>query len=170
MTELIIYGVFLVALGTFALTFGIPFFRGAPYAPTDKQAIEIMLRLAKCTPGERAIDIGSGDGRLVIALARTGARADGCEVNPILVWWSRKNIKKAGLASSASIIKESLWDIDYSKYAVVTVFGIKYIMERLSKKLLAELPAGARVISNKFTLPGWTPVAEEKNIYLYVKR
>ena len=128
-----------------------------------------MIRLARIQAGDRAVDIGSGDGRLVIALARSGAEAHGLEINRLLVWWANRAIKKAGLASRARTLKKDLWKTDLSSYNVVTVFGISYIMDDLEKKLDRELKPGSRVISNRFRFPNWKPVESENGIHLYVK-
>ena len=167
--ELVVYIVLLIVLSVFAITFGSAFFRGAPFAPTNRKGAETMIRLARIQAGDRAVDIGSGDGRLVIALARSGAEAHGLEINRLLVWWANRAIKKAGLASRARTLKKDLWKTDLSSYNVVTVFGISYIMDDLEKKLDRELKPGSRVISNRFRFPNWKPVESENGIHLYVK-
>lgn len=128
-----------------------------------------MVVLARLTPGEKAADMGSGDGRIVIALARAGAEAHGYETNPLLVWLSRRAIARAGLKHTAFIHRTSFWGEDLSRYAVVTVFGIGYIMERLEQKLQRELRPGARVISNKFMFPSWQAAQSEGRVHSYYK-
>lgn len=167
--ELAIYLTLLVFLAAFAVTFGRAFFRGAPFAPTDKKAVATMLSLAAVQPGEKACDIGSGDGRIVVALAKVGADVDGFEINPFLVLWSRQRIIKNELQERARIHRSNLWKVDYRPYDVVALFGIPYIMRGLEKKLLAELKPGARVLSNRFSFPNWQPVKKEGGVYLYVK-
>jgi cyclopropane fatty-acyl-phospholipid synthase-like methyltransferase len=164
------YLLLLAFLVVFVVSFGLPFFRGAPYAPTDKKGIDIMVKLADIKPGDKAVDIGSGDGRLVTALARAGAQVEGYEINPLLVLFSRQRIIKAELTDKATIIKKSIWEADYSPYNVVLLFGIPYIMKRLTEKFEAELKPGTRIVSNRFTIPGWKPVKSENNIYLYIKQ
>lgn len=167
--ELAIYLILLVFLATFAITFGRPFFRGAPFAPTDKKTVTTMLSLAAVRPGERACDIGSGDGRIVVALAQAGADVDGFEINPFLVLWSRQRIIKNELQQKARVYRSNLWKVDYRPYDIVALFGIPYIMKGLEQKLLAELKPGARVLSNRFSFPNWQPVKKESGVYLYVK-
>ena len=167
--DLIILLILMVVLGAIAYYFGRSFVRGAPYAPTDKKAIQAMLRLTNAGPGDFACDIGAGDGRIVIKLAEKGARVNGIEINPFLVIAANLWIRKKGIADKARVMKKNLWKINYNKYNVVTVFGIPYIMKSLEKKLLAELPTGARVASNAFAFPNWKSIAKEDGVYLYKK-
>lgn len=163
------YIILILFLGGFAVFFGIPFLTGAPYAPTSKNGVDVMIRLAQPTSADRALEIGSGDGRLVIALAKAGAKTDGVEINPWLVLWSRLKIKKAGLEQTARIMKQNVWKFDFSDYTIITVFGIAHIMNKLAKKIEREAQPGTRIVSNRFSLPGWTPVTKENGIYLYIK-
>lgn len=158
-----------VGMTLFVIFFGRPFFGGAPYAPTKESGLDVILKLAEIKPGDKVCDLGSGDGRIVIAAARAGAEAHGYEINPYLVWQSRRAIKKAGLSDRAFIHRRSYWQEDLSRYQVVIFFGITYIMKRLEQKFDKELQPGTRVIANFFTLPTWQPVAEEKKFLLYRK-
>lgn len=130
-------------------------FRGAPFLPTQKHALEKMIALAEIKPGEKLADLGSGDGRIVIAAAIAGAEAHGYEINPLLVWWSRYNIKQAGLSARAFIHQKNFWRVDFSEYNIVMLFGITGIMKGLEKKLKTELKPGSRVVSNIFVFPNW---------------
>ena len=94
-----------------------------------------MIALAQIKPQTKAVDLGSGDGRIVIALARAGVDAVGYEINPILAWWSRIRIYRLGLQSRARIYNQSFWSADLSGFDVVMIFGITHIMGRLEKKL-----------------------------------
>ncbi|OGL72931.1 hypothetical protein A3E39_03440 [Candidatus Uhrbacteria bacterium RIFCSPHIGHO2_12_FULL_60_25] len=144
--------------------------RGAPYLPTKKDGVAKMVALARVGHGMKAADLGSGDGRIVIALAKTGAEAHGYEVNPFLVWWSRRKIRAAGVADRAFIHRKSFWSTSFESFDAVTVFGITHIMKRLEKKLRRELRPNARVVSNGFVFPIWTPVTDDGCIYLYEQR
>ena len=128
-----------------------------------------MIFLADIKPGEKTADIGSGSGELVIAMANAGAKAHGYEINPFLVWLSRRNIKKAGLQGKAFVHWKNFWQIDFFEFDVVTVYGISYIMKTLELKLKKELKKDAKVVSNYFTFPNWPPAKKEDNIYLYIK-
>lgn len=166
--EMAIELVLIVILSVFIWTFLPTFFTGAPFAPTKQSGIKAMVALAAIKSGERALDIGSGDGRLVIGLAEAGANASGIEINPFLVLWSRLRIPK-NLRSRVTIIRESIWHHDCSGYTALTIFGIPYIMRRLEEKLLRELPTGARIVVNRYPFPNWKPTQQQGKLYLYVK-
>lgn len=129
--------------------------QGALYVPTHQAKVEKMAELATARPGMKTLDLGSGDGRIVIAMARAGALAVGYEVNPILYFWSRHKIKKLGLEARAKIYFKNFWRADFSQFDVITVFGINYIMGRLEQKLAREAKSGTRVISYAFSFPTW---------------
>ena len=143
-------------------------FKGAPYVATSNERVKKMIALASPLSGERAADLGSGDGRLVVALTESGAEAHGFEVNPILVWRSRRIIRQAGLSKRAKIFRKSFWRHNFSEYDIITVYGITYIMAMLEKKLRKELRPGSRVVSNGFAFPDWPIVKRDGNIYFYV--
>jgi protein-L-isoaspartate O-methyltransferase len=145
-------------------------FKGAVFVPTGRMTVRKMIDLANVKPGVKAVDIGCGDGRLVIALAKAGAEAHGYEIHPFLVWMSKRNIRKARLAGKAFIHRKSFWDEDLSNFDIVTVYGVPKIMERLEEKLKKELGAGARVVSNKYTFPTWPESKREDNVYLYEQK
>jgi len=144
-------------------------FNGAPYVRTHPKALARMLTLADIKPGNVAIDLGSGDGEIVIACAKSGAMAYGFEINPLLCLWSKFRIDRAGLSKNTFISKNSFWNIHFGEYDVVTVFGISYMMPLLEKKLQSELKRGAKVISNSFMFPNWKFVKQDMDVYLYIK-
>lgn len=149
------------------LLYSIP--RGAPYAATDNVTLPLMLTTAKLKKGEKAIDIGSGDGKVVIALAKRGVEAHGIEFNPVLVWWSRMRIRRLGLQKYAIIHWGDMWRHDYSAYDVITIYGIFYIMKRMEKKLRREAKPGARIVTNYFAFPTWKPLKKKGRAALYMK-
>lgn len=144
-------------------------FRGAFFASSGKDTVKKMVLLSRAKPGDKAVDLGSGDGRLVIALAKAGAEAHGYEINPILVWWSKRQIKKAGLSGKAFVSCKNFWNLDLSSFNIITVFGIGYMMARLESKLKKELKPGAKIISKYFTFPNWQHSKKEASIYVYEK-
>lgn len=143
---------------------------GAPYAPTKPKTVAAMIERLNIQAGDKALDIGSGDGRLVIALAKAGAEAHGYETNPFLVWWSRYLIRRAGVQDRAFIHRQSFWEISFSSFSVVTLFGITHIMERLSEKFRNELPSNATIAVNTYTLRNWEPYSGIDGIYLYKQK
>jgi len=144
------------------------FYRGAPFVPTPSGTVEKMIKLAEAKSGEKAVDLGSGDGRMVIALAKAGAEAHGYEVNPLLVWWSRRKIKQAGLKGRAFIHRKSFWAEDLSNFDIIALYGVSLMMKRLEKKLERELKNGARIVSYAFDFPNRKPEKKEDGIYLYL--
>lgn len=167
MTVVLVELVLLLVLSGFTLLFVYTMMFSAPSVPTKKSAVEAMVRLADIRAGERAVDLGSGDGRVVMAMARAGAEAHGFEINPGLVLWSRLRIAMAGLRGKAFVHLGSFWSQDLSSYQVVTVYGLPKLMQRLQTKLRTELPAHARVISNIFKFPNWQPSTAMDSVRLY---
>ena len=141
--------------------------RGAVFVPIGHKALGEIISMLEIRAGECAVDLGSGDGRIVIALARAGAEAHGYEHSPLLVWWSRRKIKKAGLSDRAFIHHANFWHEDFSRYKIITIFGISYAMERLERKLLQEAKLGTRVVSYLFPLPTWKPQFQKNGLYFY---
>lgn len=158
--------VLLVLCGMF-ISLVVASFTGAPFVTMPKGRAERIAELAGVEAGDRAIDLGSGDGRVTAALARRGALADGCEIQPLLVWWSRFLLWRAGLGSKTRIFQGNLWRVDCSPYQVVTLYGFPSMMSRLERKLQNELQPGARVVSLAFQFPSWQPVKEEGTIRVY---
>ena len=149
----------------------IPFsLNGAIFDPSRKVSVEKMVELAQVKKGEVSADLGSGDGRVVIAFAKAGAEAHGYEINPLLVIISRINVRKAGLKGKAYIHWKNFWNADLSKYDIITVFQIDFAMNKLEDKLRKEIKPGARVISNHWTFPKWNYSKFEKDIYVYDSR
>jgi len=158
-----------IVLAAFYLVFGVlfPLGRGAIFVPSSREKTLQMSDLAEVAPGERAVDLGSGDGRVVIELARRGAAAEGYEINPVLVLVSRWNIRRAGLSGQAVIHWGSFWRAVLAPFTVVIVFQGSFIMRRLERKLRRELPSGARVISDYWGFPGLAADATLGTIRLY---
>lgn len=159
----------LIVCAAFYLVFYVffPLGRGAIYDPSTQEETVIMAEVAAVAAGEKAADLGSGDGRVVIALARRGAEAHGFEVNPILVHLSRRNIRRAGLEGRAFIHWRSFWRADLSSFDIVTVFQVSFVMGRLEAKVKRELPAGARIVSHYWRFPTLLPEAARGDIYRY---
>jgi protein-L-isoaspartate O-methyltransferase len=145
-----------------------PMLRGAIYFPTTTRSVEVMMELLHPVPGEKIADIGSGDGRILIALAERGAEAHGYEINPVLVWRSRRAVRARGLEGLAHVHWKDLWRVDLAPFNAVIVYGFPNIMRGLEAKLRKELRPGARVISNVYSFPGWKPAGKQERVYLYV--
>jgi len=141
--------------------------RGAPYAPLGKQKIATMLSLLNVKSLEKAVDLGSGDGRIVIELAKKGAIAYGYEINPLLVLIAKWKIKKLGLQKNAHIYWGDFWRKNLSSFDIVIVYLAPHSMKAVETKLRRELKPKARIAVNYFPLPTWKPKKTTDKIYLY---
>ncbi len=124
------------------------------WVPTPQVLVDKMLDMAKVTPKDYVIDLGSGDGRTVITAAKRGARARGIEFNPDMVDLSIRNAEKEGVSDKASFVKADLFDTDLSQATVITMFLLPSINLQLRPKLL-DLKPGTRIVSNSFTMDDW---------------
>lgn len=151
------------------LIFLLPTVAGAIYYPSSDKQIDTILQLAKIKKGEKAVDIGSGDGRVVVALARAGADAYGYEINLFLVIWSWWKTRVLPAKERGKHQWKNLWFTNFSQFDVIVLFGMTYIMADLEKKLLRELKPGARIVCNSFPFPHWKPSKKIGSVYLYEK-
>jgi SAM-dependent methyltransferase len=124
------------------------------WVPTSDALVQKMLDMAKVTADDYLIDLGSGDGRTVIAAAKRGATAVGIEFNPDMIALSRKNAEAAQVSSRATFIQGDLFEADLSKATVITMFLLPRINLQLRPKLL-ELRPGTRIVSNSFNMGEW---------------
>lgn len=145
-----------------------PIIKGAVYFPTYPGNIGKIIEFADLKNGKMA-DLGSGDGRVVMAFAEKGIEAHGYEVNPLLVFFSRRLIRKRGLQEKAIIHRKSFWNADLSGFDAVYTYGFPRIMEDLGNKLGVEMRAGTRIISNMYPFPNMEKEKQENGVYLYLK-
>jgi hypothetical protein len=124
------------------------------WVPTPQSLVDKMLDMAKVTPADFVMDLGSGDGRTVITAAKRGATAMGIEYNPDMVELSKRNAAAAGMTAKATFVKADLFETDLSKATVITMFLLPDINLRLRPKIL-ELKPGTRIVSNSFTMDDW---------------
>jgi hypothetical protein len=124
------------------------------WVPTPQSLVDKMLDMAKVTPKDFVIDLGSGDGRTVITAAKRGARAMGIEYNPDMVALSKKNAAKEGMSQRATFMKADLFETDLSQATVITMFLLPDINLKLRPKIL-DLKPGTRIVSNTFTMGDW---------------
>jgi SAM-dependent methyltransferase len=110
--------------------------------------------MAKVTPADYVVDLGSGDGRTVITAAKRGATALGVEYNPDMVALSEFNAKEAGVTGKATFVRGDIFEYDFSKADVVTMFLLPSINMTLRPKLLDMRP-GTRIVTNSFTMEDW---------------
>lgn len=159
-----------LAFGIFFGTTAYSVFFGAPFVPTDRRNVERMIAALALKPEEKFADLGAGDGRLVVAAARAGARAEGWEINPYLWLAAKYNIWRSGLGARAKMHLGSYWWEKFHDTGAISLFLINTQMARMEKKLLDELPAGSRVVSYAFKFPGWQPSSSANGVHLYIKK
>jgi len=126
------------------------------WVPSPDQLVQKMLDMAKVTPQDMVMDLGSGDGRTVIMAAKRGATAVGVEYNPEMVTLSRANAQKQGVTGKATFVQADLFQTDLSKPSVITMFLLPSINMKLRPTLL-NLKPGTRIVSNTFDMEDWQP-------------
>jgi Methyltransferase domain len=133
-----------------------------PYVPTPQVVVDRMLELARVKPGEMVIDLGSGDGRIMIeAASKYGARGFGVEIDPRLVKLSSEAALRAGVADRVKFLQQDLFKTDFHEANVLTLYLLPDVNLALRPKILAELGPGARVVSHDFDMGDWRPDAQE---------
>lgn len=142
-----------------------------PFVPSPQVVVDKMVELAGVKKGDVVYDLGSGDGRIVIAAAKKGARAVGFEIDPELVGESRANIKKAGVQDMAEIRNQDILTVDLSPASVVTMYLLPDVNLKLKPNLLSQLKPGSRIVSHSFDMGDWKPDRVERidgrTIYLW---
>lgn len=151
-----------------AATLDIP----TPYVPSTASNVDEMLRLGEVTPNDVVYDLGSGDGRIVIAAARDwGARGVGIELDPKLVAESRELAKREGVAGRVTFREGDVLKASIGDATVVTIYLLTSLVEKLKPKLLDELRPGTRIVAHEYPFSDWKPdrhVQISKNFYLFV--
>jgi hypothetical protein len=129
-----------------------------PYVPSPQSVVADMLRYADVTDKDFVIDLGSGDGRIVLTAAKVfGARGFGVEIKDDLVIRSNEAAKKEGLADRVKFMKQDLFKTDMSQATVITMYLLPDTVNMLKDKFLAELKPGTRIVSHDYPLTGWIP-------------
>lgn len=124
------------------------------WVPTPAETVDKMLDMAGVTPKDFVVDLGSGDGRLVIAAAKRGARALGIEYDPEMVALARRNAEAAGVGDKARFIQGDMYEADFSQATVLALFLLPQNLRRLAPKFLA-LAAGTRIVTNTYRIEDW---------------
>jgi cyclopropane fatty-acyl-phospholipid synthase-like methyltransferase len=145
----------------------------APFVGSPARVVDRMLELANVKPGEMVFDLGSGDGRIVIAAVKNyKAKAVGVEISPKLAAMANERIHKEGIDSEAKVIEGDLLKADLTGADVVTIYLTTPLNAELRPRLEKFLKPGARVVSHDYAVPGWKPTKREELdnkhlIYLY---
>lgn len=134
--------------------------RDVRWIPTPYELVNKMLEMAEIKSNDYLIDLGSGDGRMVIAAAKLGAHALGIEYNPEMVELSKRNAKEAGVSDKTDFIQTDLFNYDLSKATVITMFLLPEINLKLRPRFL-DLKPGTRIVSNTFSMDDWEPDYED---------
>jgi SAM-dependent methyltransferase len=145
-----------------------------PYVPTPDDVVHRMLEMAETQPGDYVIDLGSGDGRIVVAALRDwNVRAAlGVDLNPQRIAEARENARKAGVFDRATFVQGDLFEMDFSEASVLTMYLLPAVNLRLRPVILEKMRPGTRVVSHAFTMGDWEPdqrdAVEGSNIFLWV--
>lgn len=158
--------VWLIALGLFARYF-VGWGIGAPWLPARRRDMNDIVELGEITEQDITIDLGSGDGRLLVEAGKLGAHVIGYELNPLLVWWSKRRLKKFG--DRAAVYRKNLLDADVSRATLIYIFGIGTFMPAVAEKLKRECQPGTKIVSIAFELPGWNKDAEQGAAIRYIR-
>ncbi|SKB39528.1 Methyltransferase domain-containing protein [Parapedobacter luteus] len=127
-----------------------------PYVPTKQETVEEMLKLAGVKPGDVVYDLGCGDGRIVITAAQKfGATGVGVDLNPQRIKEANANAKAAGVTDKVRFVEGNLFDFDFSKANVVTMYLLPSVNLKLRPKLQKELKPGSRIVSHDFDMGDW---------------
>src|SRR5690554_972513 len=142
-----------------------------PYVPTRQTVVDAMLKLANVSEGDIHYDLGCGDGRIVISAAKKGAIATGVDIDPQRIKEANENAKIAGVSDQVTFIEGNLFDMDFSKATVLTLYLLPSVNLKLRPKILSELKPGTRVVSHAFDMGDWEPekkiVVDGSTIYFW---
>ena len=146
-----------------------PVVRGAMFFPTSVRNTEVMVDIALLHHDDRIVDLGSGDGRILIACAERGIRARRIQINPVLVLFSRAAIRRAKLENLAVVHWKSFWGVDLAPFNAIFIYGMPRFMGDLRKKLERELRPGTKIVANISPFPGWKPAVEQVKKYISMR-
>lgn len=132
-----------------------------PYVPTPPEVVQGMLKLAGVTSKDFVIDLGCGDGRIVVAAVKDfGARGLGYDLNPERIKEAKENAKNAGVDGKAQFLEKNIFDAEIKDATVVTMYLLPSVNEKLKPRLLKELKPGTRLVSHAFLMGDWKPEKE----------
>jgi cyclopropane fatty-acyl-phospholipid synthase-like methyltransferase len=165
-TILIILIPLIIFLSTF---FILPFLVGAPYEGIREKPLKQMVKISNVKKSDTSVDLGSGDGRIVIAFAKKGIKAVGYEINPFLVLYSRRKIRKLKLQNKAKIYWKNFWNVDFGKYSIITTFQYFTVAKKLEDKINKECKKETKIISHYWKFPNLKIKKQVDKIYFYQK-
>lgn len=143
-----------------------------PYVPTPQGVVKGMLQLAKVTKDDFVIDLGCGDGRIVVlAASEFGARAMGYDLDPDRIAEANANARKANVADKVKFVEKDLFEAEIKDATVVTLYLLPSVNEKLKPRLLGELKPGTRIVSHSFRMGDWQPdetkEVDGRTVYLW---
>ncbi|MFP4621654.1 MAG: class I SAM-dependent methyltransferase [Bacteroidales bacterium] len=143
-----------------------------PYVPTPTKVVNKMLEVADVGAGDYVIDLGSGDGRIMIAAAQRGAYGHGVDIDPERVREAEGNARKAGVSDKVLFLEENIFNTDFRRASVVTMYLLSSVNMKLRSRLLDSLEPGTRVVSHDFDMGDWEPdkhlVEDEDDIFFWI--
>lgn len=154
---LLLYSLFSLVVATLA---------GAPYVPAKSDRIKTLIQFVQPQPSMRIADLGSGDGRVVRALAQSGATVHGYEIQTLLVWWSRTLSRIKNLHNTV-FYRQNLFTAKIHQYDVIVLYALPHMMSELRQKFITELPHNAKVVSIAFPIPGLEEEVSHNKVYVY---
>jgi 16S rRNA A1518/A1519 N6-dimethyltransferase RsmA/KsgA/DIM1 with predicted DNA glycosylase/AP lyase activity len=143
--------------------------RGSVFEPSSQDKIKTIIELAQPKKSDKIIDLGAGDGELMLAFAQRGFEIEGVELNPLLLQQAKKRFQQPKIANLVQINQGNFLEKDLSQYDLLLVYCPQHVMEQLEPKLKKELKPGARVVSNYFHFSSWEPEQVKNEVRLYRK-
>jgi len=143
-----------------------------PYVSTKPEVVDAMLKIANVNKNDLIYDLGCGDGRIVIMAAKEyGAKGVGVDIDPLRIKEANENAIKEGVTDHVTFIEQDLFEVDFSKASVVTLYLLPYVNLKLRPLLLEKLKPGTRIVSNEFDMGDWKPEKQitvgESTIYFW---
>ncbi len=164
----VVFGIFLFLIPDFAEAQK----KDVPYVPTPNEVVEKMLDAANVGPGDYVIDLGSGDGRIVIAAAKRGAYAHGVDIDPQRIREANANARQAGVEDKVVFVEGNIFETDFSQASVLTMYLLNSVNLKLRPKILETLKPGTRIVSHSFNMNEWKAddqyTVNHSNIYYWV--
>ncbi len=148
-----------------AFCFSVVLLVGAPYMPTLRKQIELAFELAKLKPGDTIIELGCGDGRVLVEAAKQGLNSVGYELNPLLFVYAWARTRKYG--HRVKVVYGDFWRKKWPPADAIYVFLLPRLMSKLEARIAEVEPANHKVISFAFTFPVHKPVAQNRGVFLY---
>lgn len=143
---------------------------GSPWHPISRRDLKRALDFCDVRAGERIVDLGSGDGRVLITAAKDyGLTGTGIEIDPIKVWLANWRVRIAGVADKVRIVRANIFDADYREADILFIYLTHQAIDKLFPNILEQLKPNAKILCFRFCIQGMTPdkVSADKTLFLY---